>query len=70
MSVRLIHPQTLGEFDAADASVPHWLRSGWVPLAEFMAGPGAGPDSPAVTAPVTSTTKKAAQAAEVTADKE
>jgi hypothetical protein len=37
MSTRLYHPESGGEFTAPDSAVPQWLRSGWVPLADWKA---------------------------------
>lgn len=37
MSVRLHHPESGGQFDAAESAVPQWRRAGWVPAAELAA---------------------------------
>ena len=63
MTVRLYHPDTGGEFDARESAVPYYAGSGWRVKADWAAEQAAR-DTPAVTAPVT-TSKTAGKAAEV-----
>lgn len=58
MNVRLYHPVSGGEFDAAERAVEQWQRSGWVRLADWQAAQ-AQQTAPDGAAPGSASTAKA-----------
>jgi hypothetical protein len=56
VSVRLFHPGTGGEFDAAESAVVHWLRSGWRRKDHDDGSAAGGDGETAMTAPDSSAT--------------